>query len=576
MQVSALRRFCRALELDPETAGTETTPRYHLDARLPLERLQTLEPDHLSALVEAYGDALSLRIEQDGFVAVDIGAIEGTDALVAEEASADRTSVGAAAGETSTEAVERVSPVPGAAAVDVAQELRRLELLDADAPIALSLDIDKARLLERAGAGDARCHTVLYLFEKRACAALDVPLQALDRTLFVDPVTPTLIVALEGDLHYSGQCLTVASLHDVEQLEAVLPTIPPLSPSMQLRIRRHQALAAQHLNWLRFAFERLTPLHLLRREGSAASPELCAILRRHLCHLAILYSASRAVWMDKAFEVDYTNPERTVTLQLIAAPIGAELDAALAELALWPYSGAAGDHLTVLQTVFAAELRVAEPRTDDLGKEALPKDELRKRELGGTYAQLIEQLDHVLDEVRWHYAVFVKDEIDAHFEQVERLKGEVREVARALSEAVDASTRALAEALLAAIGVIVAALLAGLTKGNVGAVVFTVGMRFYAAQVAIQAVVRMGAMLHRHVVREADYRERRETYVTILGRTRVKRLTSSLDRHRVQFWLWYTISLLVYALLAYAAWTLPGQPVRYLGLLGFDSPLAAP
>jgi hypothetical protein len=540
MQVSALRRFCRALELDPETAGTETTPRYHLDARLPLERLQTLEPDHLSALVEAYGDALSLRIEQDGFVAVDIGAIEGTDAPVAEEASADRTSVGAAAGETSTEAVERVSPVPGAAAVDVAQELRRLELLNADAPVALSLDIDKARLLERAGAGDARCHTVLYLFEKRACAALDVPLQALDRTLFVDPVTPTLIVALEGDLHYSGQCLTVASLHDVEQLEAVLPTIPPLSPSMQLRIRRHQALAAQHLNWLRFAFERLTPLHLLRREG------------------------------------DYTNPERTVTLQLIAAPIGAELDAALAELALWPYSGAAGDHLTVLQTVFAAELRVAERRTDDLGKEALPKDELRKRELGGTYAQLIEQLDHVLDEVRWHYAVFVKDEIDAHFEQVERLKGEVREVARALSEAVDASTRALAEALLAAIGVIVAALLAGLTKGNVGAVVFTVGMRFYAAQVAIQAVVRMGAMLHRHVVREADYRERRETYVTILGRTRVKRLTSSLDRHRVQFWLWYTISLLVYALLAYAAWTLPGQPVRYLGLLGFDSPLAAP
>ncbi len=546
MQVSALRRFCRALELDPERAGTETTPRYHLEVKLPLERLRALEPDHLRALLEAYGDALSLRVEQDGFVAIDIGGTE--------------------------EAVDRTS----GEAVDVAQELGRLALLAPDPPVALSLDIDKERILARAGAGAARCHTVLYLFEKRACAALDVPLQDLDRTLFVDPVTPTLIVALEGDLHYSGQCLTVASLHDVAQLEAVLPTIPPLSPSMQLRIRRHQALAAQHLNWLRFAFERLTPLHFLRREGSTASPELCAILRRHLCHLAILYSASRAVWTDAAFEVDYANPERTVTLQLTAAPIGAELDAALAELALWPYSGAAGDHLAVLQTVFAAELRVAESGVDDPGKDALPKGELRKRELSATYAQLIEQLDRVLDEVRWHYAVFVKGKIDAHFEQVERLAGEVGKVAGALSEAVDASTRGLAETLLAAIGVVVASLLAGLIKGELSAVIFTVGMRVYAGYVAIQAVVRLGAMLHRHLVREADYRERREIYVAIMGRRRVVALTSSLTRHRFQFWLWYAISLLGYALLAYAAWTMPAQPEWYLGLLGLDSPLAGP
>jgi hypothetical protein len=546
MPVSALRRFCAALELDPERAGIETTPRYHLGAELPLERLRALEPSDVIALVEAYGDALSLRIEQDGFVAVEIGGARGADA-------------------------------PGAGeAVDLAGELGRLELLDPDDPVVLSLDVDKARILERAGAGAAQCHTMLYLFEKRACAALDVPLQALDRTLFVDPVTPTLIVALEGDLHYDGQCLRVASLHDVAQLEALLAAIPPLSPAMQRRIRQHRALAAQHLNWLRFAFERLTPLHFLRREGSAASPELCAILWRHLCHLAILYSASRAVWTDEAFEVDYTNPERTVALQLTADPIKEELDAALVELALWPYSGATGDRLTVLQTVFAGELRAPEPQMDDAGKAALSKDERRKWELAGTYAQLLEQLDRVLDEMRWHYAVFVKGEIDAHFEQMERLAGEVEKVAGALSEAVDASTRGLAETLLAAIGVVVASLLAGLIEGQLSAVVFMAGMRIYAGYVAIQAAIRMGAMLHRHLVREADYRGRRESYVAILGRARVERLTSSLGRHRVQFWLWYAISLVGYVLLAYAAWTMPAQPEWYLGWLGLDSPLAGP
>jgi len=553
MQVSALRRLCTALELDPEAAGTETAPRYHLEAQLPLERVRALGPDHLQPLLEAYGDALSLRVGQDGYLAIDIGGVAQADSA-SGEASADGASI------------EVVDVAHGAA-----QELLRLELLDAGAPVTLSLDIDKERLLERAGAGGARCHTILYLFEKRLCAALDAPLQALDRALFVDRATPTLIVALEGDLHYSGQCLTVASLHDLEQLEVVLPTVPPLSRSMQRRIARQHTLAAQHLNRLRFAFERITPLHFLRREGSPASPELCAILRRHLCHLAILYSASRAVWTDEAFQADYTSPERTVTLQLTSAPIGEEQDAALAELALWPYGGATGDRLTVLQTVLAAELRVAELRTGDLCTE-----ELRTRELEGTYAQLIEQLDHVLAEVRWHYAVFVKAKIDAHFEQIERLADEVAEVAQALSEAVDASTKGLTETLLAAIGVVVASLLAGLIEGELSTVVFGIGMRVYAGYVAIQALIRLGAMLHRYVVLEADYRERREAYVPLLGRGRVRDLTSSLVRHRVQFWVWYAISMVCYAVLAYAAWTLPEQPERYLGLLGLDSPLPRP
>jgi len=101
-------------------------------------------------------------------------------------------------------------------------------------------------------------------------------------------------------------------------------------------------------------------------------------------------------------------------------------------------------------------------------------------------------------------------------------------------------------------------------------------MRVYAGYVSIQALIRLGAMLHRYVVLEADYRERRQGYVAILGRGRVRDLTSSLVRHQVQFWLWYAISLLGYALLAYVAWTMPAQPEWYLGLLGFDSPLAAP
>jgi hypothetical protein len=200
----------------------------------------------------------------------------------------------------------------------------------------------------------------------------------------------------------------------------------------------------------------------------------------------------------------------------------------------------------------------------------------RRKEREGGYAALIEQLDRLLDEVRWHYAVYVKGEIDAHFEQVERLKDEVGKVATALSEAVDASTKGLAETLLAAIGVIVASLLAGLVKGELSAVVFAVGMRVYAGYVAVQAGVRLGAMLHRHLVRRADYCERREAYVAILGRKRVEALTSSLRRHGFQFWLWYAISLLGYGLLAYAAWTLPAQPEWYLGWLGFDSPLPTP
>jgi hypothetical protein len=523
MQLSALRQFCEVLELDPEAQGNETTPRYHLQVRLPGECLLRLRADHLRSLSDTFGDAFTLQVEQDGLSIVDYR---------------------------------------GGGEHDPSAAIARLALLDPEAPADLTLTVDKLRVLEVAGAEGASCHTVLYLFGERLIAALDISLQDLDRAVFVDRFTPTLMVAFEGDLHYRGRCLTIASVRNLALLKRVIQAIPPLNPATRRRIARQHALAGQHLNRLGFSFHNVTPVHLLRvrrllrDRGSPASARICAILRRHLCQLCILYTATRAVWADGAFHVDYAGPERTITLTFAGDAIPPDKDPALAQLALWPHSGATSDRLTVLQKVIARELPASDPAP--------------------TYAAFVERLEHLMREARWHYTVFVNGQIDAHFAQVQRLSDEVAQAAARVSAVLDANTKGLTETLLAALAAVAGSLLAGLAKGELGTLVFAIALRVYAVYVAVQAVIRLGAMLSGYLVIEADHRDATSAYIPILGRRRVQELTAPLRRHRTQLAIWFVLTMLFYAALAVGAWIAPTDPSRYLTLLHLESPIAAP
>jgi hypothetical protein len=383
--------------------------------------------------------------------------------------------------------------------------------------------------------------------------ALDVSLPALDEALFVDRATPTLVVTLEGRLHYQGQCLTIASLRRMRQLSATMRTVPPVGQALRRRMDRIREAMANKPGWIEPGLKVLTPVHLLRRRETEASATLCAILRRHLCHLCILYTATRIVPTGSTFQVDYAGPDQTVTFELTRAPVPAALDDALSQLALWPHSGGTHDRLTILQTVAARALAPGE-----------------------SYARLLERLPHILREARWQHRVFVGQKIDKHFEQVQRFAGDVAEVGARLSAAIDASTKGLTETLLTAIGVVVAAMLAGLIKNEVQSAIFEVSMRAYAIYVAAQALLRLGSVAHGYWVLHADLAGREASYVPILGPASVARPMAPLRRHRAQFWTWFAIAALCYVGLAGGTWLAAGRVGPYLADLGLLSPLPPP
>jgi len=488
MYAQALTEFGRKIGVET-AAFKETTTECLLTRDLLAGSLKALSEQDVLDLVAAFGESLTMWIGlADGPRSLEIerGVIQG--ALAA--------------------ALGRIARSPGSL------ELR------------IDLCIDKTVILEQQGLTGLPGHTLSYIFANNLLQALKLPLPDVDGALFVARDRPTLVFVSDAELCYAGPLLTLVGPNDVAQARTAAR---PLSDSLRSRLDKYQTTAREHLSWLGFQFQHLTPLHFLCERTGDGSDELGSLLANHTLHLSILYTANRSAFDRTGFEATYAGSEETARLSLLSSAAIPEQATLLPRLALWPHGGGERDtnRLTLFQNTVARELAGDSPRDN--------------------YRTFLRRLGSILGEARWHHRVFVDRQIDKHFEQVDKVTAYVAGVAKEVSQAIDALTKGLTDALLGAVGVVVLTLLATLLKGDVREVIVQMALWAYAAYLLlIQGAYRMGSFAHSYWLLQDETEKRLAAFREQLGKDRVEAVASPLQRRKRQFWGWFALTALIY------------------------------
>ncbi|MBN1814370.1 MAG: hypothetical protein JXA14_21195 [Anaerolineae bacterium] len=408
----------------------------------------------------------------------------------------------------------------------IAAALGRIARSPGSLDLRIDLRIDKTSILKQHGLVGLPCHALSYIFVDNLVQALKLPLPDVDGALFASRDRPTLVFVSDAELCYRGYLLTIAGPKDIAQARA---EAKPLSASLRSRLDKYHSTAREHLSWLGFQFQHLTPLHFLCDRIGEGVDELDAILADHTLHLSILYTANRSTFDRTSFEATYAGSEETARLFLQSGVAVSEHEALLPRLALWPHGGGDRDtnRLTLFQNTVARELAGDSPREN--------------------YRTFVQRLCSILGEARWHHRVFVDQQIDKHFEQVEKVTDYIAGVTKEVSQAIDALTKGLTDALLGAVGVVVLTMLATLLKGDVREFIVQLALWAYAAYLLlIQGAYRMGSIAHSYCLLQDETEKRLAAFREQLGKDRVKAVASPLERRKRQFWRWFVVTAAIY------------------------------
>jgi hypothetical protein len=488
-----LLAFCSDIGITEETVKqAETIHGFRLSTDLRAKNLRQLSEERLLALAEPFGSALSLEV-----------GIPDAAPLIEIEA-----------GDVSTD--------------DMQSGLTTIHERSADLELRVTIALEKEEILSRLELSGTQYSSYLYLFMSNLIDFMDSPLPVLDGNIFGVDDRPTIILICDDDIYFRGSLLTITGLNSRQQ---AIDALPSAKGKQLARIQRYRTQALEDLNWIGFQFDRLTPIHFIGERVSGAPNELDNIIARHLLNLCILFTANRSTLQDGTFTSTYASPDSTAELEFatdIDLPDNISL---LVRLALWPYSGQRQDRLVIFQTVVARFLA-----GDD------PKENTRL---------FTEQLPRILNDVRWHYRVYVDGQIDEHFQQVQAVTDYVSEMTGEVSKSLDSLTKGFVDMSLATIGVIVLTLLASLLEGEADNVIFRVGMWVYAAYLlAFQGLYRLGSIWHSYQL----LNRQTETWLIAagqrLGQSRINEISGPLKDRQKQFTFWFRTTIVLYLVVA--------------------------
>jgi len=290
---------------------------------------------------------------------------------------------------------------------DLGAALGKIEQSADSLRLRVNLNIDKTSIFEQQSLTKLPCHALCYIFADNLLRLLKSPLPDLDQSLFSSRDRSTLVFVSDADLHYAGHLLTLVGPKDIAHVQT---GAKPLAASLRSRLDKYQTTAREHLSWQGFQFKHLTPIHFICERRGDGIDDFDSILADHTLHLCILYTANRSAYNGEDFDATYAGSEEVAELSLLSGvPIPAR-ENLLSRLALWPQGGGERDtnRLTLFQNTVARELAGDSPREN--------------------YLEFIKRLRGILGEARWHHRVFVDQQIDKHFEQVEKVTDYVASV----------------------------------------------------------------------------------------------------------------------------------------------------
>ena len=526
--VQVLLDFCRQLGVsDEDIQGADTLSAYYLNVALSKKGKDALTAEAVEDFIAVWGRWVHLTLGPSDFALI---RVEGGTIPAALPRHVDR-------------------------------------LRTDDATIELDIEIDKAALLAHYELEGRETQAFVYLFHTRWIERFDTSVLDLDANVWEGRYRPVVFLLLDCACLYTSHGLAISGPGQLPEARA---RVALRSRDRQL-IDHYREVAGSNLNHVGFRLKYLTPIHLrwqcvrpavrlTERRGSEPDmppidPRIHDLLNRHLFHLGILYTANRTALIESELRATYVGPHDTFEILLSGAcPQTDRVD--LWRFAVWPYLRQEPDKLIVLQNVIAREFE-GDHRAEN-------------------YRRLMDRLVHVFKAVRWNYHIHVAGKIDRYFEQIQALSAYVSDVSRDVSGFVDSLTKGLTGTFLTALGAVVASFLGALVKGETSGDLFRVSTMLYAVYVLVMAGFRLGSTYHRYVLLIRDAEEKLDDYRELLGEARVEARTSSLDRHRRQFWLWFGLVGVAYLALFVATLWLAPRAEGMVGRWVARSPVATP
>jgi hypothetical protein len=444
--------------------------------------------------------------------------------------------------------------------------------------VTLDLKLDKAALLELWGVKPSQdAHVQLFLFAAALTRALSQPLEQLEQGLLRDADGSRKIVILvpEHDILLEGDYLAVVGGSEIAQWRDCLPRATP-NPG-QIKYIHSQA---ESLKWTSFNLSFLTPLQLYvsepkQKKRTTRDDALALAVYEKLIELSLVYTANqtrpsksdeeRPALAPQAATWTSTYTAESYVAEILFGRKGAlkealaglsdmsypwDLPAALADMALWAYSGeqdrnlGRADRIYVLQGVIAHKLQGSDPLLN--------------------YREIVRQAGHLKEEVQWGWAAFVQGKLNTYFTRVRDVEQAVDAMVKSFSEQVQALTKAVADNMLAAVGVVVGSFIAAVLKDKFNPLIFQLGLIVYASYLLFfPGVVGLLSTWQRYRDSREAFDQRKEEFGRRLFPDEVDKIIGTIVEKRERwFRKWFAVSAIIYlaviVLLVIAALSVPG------------------
>ena len=413
-----------------------------------------------------------------------------------------------------------------------------VELNERESEVLLQVEIsiNKQAFISDFGLRNAHCHSLCFVFSDGLLNFIkNSTLLDIDRLLFPEPSLPTIVIVLDASYSYKGDLFTIVG---VAARNTLGPDFDFDRADVKKQVDSYSKTAHENLSWIGFRLKNLTPRHFMCVCEQNNDASLTMELMNRLFCLCIIYTANRTSYVEesKSFYATYANSDQTSSLLIgHIKEISEDTQKTLLRFAEWVYEGRPTDRLIILQNVAARELWLNDHEKN--------------------FEKLKKELNHVIADADRNYRIYTDGRIDKHFDAAKSLSDYISSITKDVSNTVDTITKGLIDSLLATIGFIVATVIAALIKGETQSIIFSVGMKTYAAYVLLfQLAYRMYSIHGSYSLLQKECRQRISEYTDrlYLSEAGLSSLESPLKARQKQFTRWFWVTVIIYLLIGIA------------------------
>jgi hypothetical protein len=395
-------------------------------ADLPVASTVDLRAEHLRALAQTYGSALTCRFRMGD--------------LPVLEAAADLD--------------------------DAAITAFRSEIAESPS-VAFDMVLNKKELLEQSYGQFSGSRVILYLFPEAFERALVGTLDEIEKLLWPDDSTKAVVLVPSREIRLDGPLMAVVGGTAITGWQGMARA----DVTGAERARQMHAACRETLKWQDDWLQRLTPIHLNLDGRASIGDIILDALLIHQADAAILYTADRTRVRNGNWQATYAEPSQSVDVLLgnVTRPLDGDLRSGATELgrlAEWVYEPAwYVNRLAMVQVGVTQILRLAEANH--------------------RYTSLLRSAPSIFSDVQWHWKSFVSGKIDAYSAEVRDLEDSVVSVTDGYADQASKIIDRLSGTMLSAIAVLLGSIVAALFRDEFDATIFRLGTLAYAFYVLL-------------------------------------------------------------------------------------------